>query len=382
MKRKRAGWFLSFLVVTALWQGVYCRKRARGDWSALFFTGELMPRPPDLRAGYVYPHSTGYDGQMYRLVAHDPLLRHGYGRFLDDTRLRYQRILVPGFAALLGGRSPEAVDFWYIAIVDLLLACGGVWFLVLADGLGPPWLAAVIYLLIPAVVASTDRMLVDGPMLAVTLGAWIYFGERRLGPLLFCLAALPLIRETGICITVGVAAAFLAQHRFREMWWTGLSTAPFLGWAWFLARRTPPSPETSQIAVPLWPQIARLFTPFPRPAPPPWDLILESLDQIAVLCLLLTFLGVAVVAAGEWQSGGLKPQTWLVLPMAAAAMFFSGPRLLADSYGFMRYISVVMAWLELRLLPARPRLALAYVTVSVLALLVYRGAIVMSLPGR
>ncbi len=110
--------------------------------------------------------------------------------------------------------------------------------------------------------------------------------------------------------------------------------------------------------------------------------MLESLDQVAFLCLLLTFLGVAVAVIGEWRSGGLKPQTWLVLPTAVAAAFFSGSSLLADSYGFMRYISVVMAWLELRLLAARPRLAVAYAVAAGLALFVYRGAILVRLPGR
>lgn len=382
MNRKTAGVFLFFLALTALWQWVYCLRMAGGDWTALFYTGELLTRPPDLRAGYVYPRSAGYDGQLYRLVAHDPLMRKGYGRFVDDIRLRYGRILVPGLAALLGGRSPAAVDFWYIAVVDVLVACGGVWFLTLAEGAAPPWLAAALYLLIPAVVASTDRMVVDGPALALSLGAWAYFRERRPGPLLSCLVALPLIRETGIFVTAGVGLAFLVERRYRQVLWTGLSAVPAMGWAWFLAGRTPPSAEISQISTPLWPQIVRLFTLFPRPAPPPWNLVLESLDQVAFLCLLLTFLGVAVAVFGEWRSGGLKPQTWLVLPTAVAAAFFSGSSLLADSYGFMRYISVVMAWLELRLLAARPRLAVAYAVAAGLALFVYRGAILVRLPGR
>ena len=48
--------------------------------------GAQAHRPPDLaRPGYVYPQSAGYDGQFYRLAAHDPLGRKGYWAYMDDT---------------------------------------------------------------------------------------------------------------------------------------------------------------------------------------------------------------------------------------------------------------------------------------------------------
>src|SRR6266545_2530619 len=53
-----------------------------GDWTALYYTGDRIVLPPALAAEenvYRFAGSAGYDGQFYHLIAHDPLLRHGFG---------------------------------------------------------------------------------------------------------------------------------------------------------------------------------------------------------------------------------------------------------------------------------------------------------------
>ncbi len=79
-----------------------------------------------------------------------------------------------------------------VALTDLLLAFGGVCLIRLAAGLCRPALAGTLYCAIPA-----DRMVVDGAMLAVALAAWLFYRERRFGPLIVALALALLARETG-----------------------------------------------------------------------------------------------------------------------------------------------------------------------------------------
>src|SRR5512146_2422315 len=94
-------WFCAILAAIAGWQVFYCAAATEGKLSGLFFIGEGMNwRAPDPGA-FVYPGANGYDGQIYRVIAHDPLLR-GAGHELYGPRYWYRRILVPGIAAALG----------------------------------------------------------------------------------------------------------------------------------------------------------------------------------------------------------------------------------------------------------------------------------------
>ena len=74
-----------------------------GNWTALFYSGERYGVPPELAAEgvHLFP-GTGYDGQIYHAIAHDPLLRRGVGvsSGVDAPRLRYRRVLVPLLAWL------------------------------------------------------------------------------------------------------------------------------------------------------------------------------------------------------------------------------------------------------------------------------------------
>jgi hypothetical protein len=85
------------------WQVLTVHYNYGGNWTGLFITGSQFPIPPSLASEnlYVFPNSTGYDGQMYHYVAHDPLMQKGFGDFVDNARLRYRRILLPALAFIL-----------------------------------------------------------------------------------------------------------------------------------------------------------------------------------------------------------------------------------------------------------------------------------------
>ena len=73
-----------------------------GNWTALFYTGPQFHLPPELDANtYRFRGEVGYDGQMYRLLAHDPFLRKGYALNTDYPQTRSRRILGPWDACRL-----------------------------------------------------------------------------------------------------------------------------------------------------------------------------------------------------------------------------------------------------------------------------------------
>src|SRR5574340_617734 len=83
--------------LVAGWQAATVHSNYRGNWTALFCTGSRFPLPPELAEEhvYVFPDSTGFDGQFYHLIAHDPALRRGFDRYIDAPEYRSRRTLVP-----------------------------------------------------------------------------------------------------------------------------------------------------------------------------------------------------------------------------------------------------------------------------------------------
>jgi hypothetical protein len=67
--------FLSIALAFS-WQWVVVHTAFQGNWTALFCAGDYFSRPPEMQhSEYVFKGSTGFDGQFYQLIAHDPLLR-------------------------------------------------------------------------------------------------------------------------------------------------------------------------------------------------------------------------------------------------------------------------------------------------------------------
>ncbi len=311
--------FWAFLLVTIAWQGFYCITSTRGDPAGLFFAGDQLPLPPELQGSFQYPRSFGYDGQEYRVIAHDPLGRKQYWKYLDDPQYRSRRILMPALAALFAAGNPGAVDLFYIGLVDVVLAFGAVCFLRLAEEHVSPAAALALFALIPAVVASTDRMVVDGPAVAGFFAALWLFQRGRWRACLVLLTLLPLVRESGLLVSAGVGLAFLMRREYRRVLWTASTALPSFGWFAFCASRTPATTSLSLLSVPVWPQVARLFQPLPRAVSPPLNVLLESLDLAACLCLLGAFFWFAKTVYREFREGGWKEDTLIVFPSVILA---------------------------------------------------------------
>ena len=135
------------------WQFLTVHYNYGGNWTALYISGSQFRLPPDLVSEnvYVFPNSSGYDGQMYHYIAHDPFMQRGYAPFMDNARFRYRRILLPALAFILAGGRQPAIDGAYIAANLLFLFLGAWWlgrFLAIS-GRSPAW--AILFVLAPAV---------------------------------------------------------------------------------------------------------------------------------------------------------------------------------------------------------------------------------------
>ena len=102
-----------------VWETLTVHFNYRGDWTALYDIGAQLQLPPELAGEDVYrfPNPAGYDGQFYHLMAHDPFLRRGWAKFVDNPGLRWRRILVPALAHAVVFGDDERVDSAYLSVL-------------------------------------------------------------------------------------------------------------------------------------------------------------------------------------------------------------------------------------------------------------------------
>ncbi len=125
--RRSAGVALVATAAALAWQMATVHFNYGGNWTALFCIGGKSPIPAELESGsWIFTGSAGYDGQYYRIVAHDPWMHNGWWRFLD-SRIRYKRILLPAAAWLCALGQPRWIDGSYILLI-LVFVFAGTWF--------------------------------------------------------------------------------------------------------------------------------------------------------------------------------------------------------------------------------------------------------------
>jgi hypothetical protein len=286
-----AGWALAAMLVFLLWQFLTVHYNRGGNWTALFLTGQDFTVPPELKPGtYLFP-GKGYDGEMYRYVAHDVLRERGYERYIDGPAQRYRRLLIPALAYLLAGGYQPWIDASYIAVVALFVFLGSYWLSrwAVLSGAHPAW--ALGFLATPAAVISMDRMTVDVALAAFTVGFAVYLQDDSRWKLFVVLLLACLVRETGLLLVGGMWLFDLARRQFaRVALWT-LAALPMLAWYWFI-RGT--FTEKTRFGAPTWfankwglGLIQRMFEPPRYPLPPFMETVARGADSLALLGILL-----------------------------------------------------------------------------------------------
>ena len=164
-----------------VWQWLVVAGEFHGQWSALFLAGDRFEQSAAVKAegSYVFAHSDGYDGQTYHAIAHDPLDLYGTDRYVDSPHVRYPRILIPGLSYVLGLGRLFWIDRAYRGFELLSVFLGATCLSKLAEKAGRSRWWGMVFLAVPAVFFSLERMLTDLPLCALILAALWSAEEQR-----------------------------------------------------------------------------------------------------------------------------------------------------------------------------------------------------------
>jgi len=223
---------LAAMAAAFAWQWLTVHANYAGNWTALYCTGAKLGVPASLAPEHVFqfPDSYGYDGQMYHYIAHDPLLRTpDLEAAVDNPRLRYRRILVPGLAYLFAAGRARWVDPAFYAVILLCIGAGAWWSAALCRAMGRSTAWGLVFLVLPATLVSMDRMVTDVALAALTI-AFAYYVRTPSWRLFVVLAAAILARETGVLLLAGYGGALLLERRIKQAAIYSLAALPALAW--------------------------------------------------------------------------------------------------------------------------------------------------------
>jgi hypothetical protein len=245
--------YASFCVLLGfVWQLLQVYAAYGGNWSALFHHGYNAPVPRDeIFAGtYVFP-TWGYDGEYYRMVAHDPWIRGNYFRIMDMARMRYRRALLPLLAYITADGKQRFIDFTYLLWLLISIWAGVFW---LAKYLmlwhyHPRW--SCCYLLIPGVFSALEQATIDVALISITIGFIYYTAAGETKKRYYLLPFAPLIRETGLILPLATAVYEFVRRRWRSALGCLAALLPACGWFLFVAMRIPPDSAHHFSYVPL-----------------------------------------------------------------------------------------------------------------------------------
>jgi len=330
------------LALALAWQCVLVYGIYGGARSGLFYTGADVALPPavEAEAPVRAPDPVGFDGQYYHVVAHDPLLRGEPAAYVDNPRLRWRRILVPGLAYGLALGRDGWVDAAFVVVLLAFTFVGLFWSARYAERcVFPAWLG-LAFLLLPATFVSLERMTVDVALAALCVGfAALGKEDKRLG-FYVLLAAAPLARETGLALA---GAWALARRSGKAMAFTCLAAVPFACWALYVHSRTPSDATSWFGAIPLGGLVLRTLNPLPDAAPSLGLVLAGALEYLAVwgvwAALALTVL--------ELRRNPREPLALASGLTLAVFAFLAKEDIWLHAYGFARTLSPALLLLAL-----------------------------------
>jgi hypothetical protein len=247
-------WALAGFLLVLGWQFLTVRANYGGNWTALFFTGARVPVPDALASTTYHVQSArGYDGQYYRLIAHDPFFRENTAAYLDAPRERARRILIPLLAWVLAGGRQGLIDGAYVLVLAAF-NMGGIYWLactMVQQGRHAAW--GFLFLMVPATLVSIDRMTIDVAVGALTALFAFQFLAHRERWLWFTLAAAALARETGLMLAGAAVLAALLRRDFRRAALWASAALPALAWYLYVQYNVALPPVRAQMAaIPRW----------------------------------------------------------------------------------------------------------------------------------
>ena len=332
------------------WQALTVRYSYGGNWSGLFCTGSRLPYPPALADEniYVFPNSSGYDGQAYHYMAHDPWFQRGFSNYIDAPRLRTRRMLLSAGAWILAFGNDAWIDRAMIGMVVAFVGLGSFWLGLLARQFGRPvWLGA-LFLLVPSVLVSIDRTLTDGALAAFCIGFVLYFRREHWGRLWVVCALAALTRETGLGLAAAACLYLLTRRDIRRAALFAMAILPTLAWYRFSWVHTAPEGPGIIGFIPFEGLGYRLLHFSHYDLPRPIEIAAIALDHVALIGIVLGIFGAWRKArAGDWSMPALA-----IYLFALLAVFIRNPDAWGDGYAFGRTLSPLLVLLALDALEA------------------------------
>ena len=322
-----------------------------GNWTGLFCIGDRWPQPVELATPYQFHESWGYDGQAYRLIAHDPFLTRGFDRYLDDPRYRYSRGLVSVTAWVLALGDDRWIDTAYLVVILISVFGGAYWLAMVAARFGYPAWFGILFLFAPATVVGIDRLTID-VVLAALCVAFVAL-QPGSGGWLVTLTLAAMCRETGfLLIGAGFMVLLKSTGKVRP---AVLATAvPALMWLGWVAMRLPPSPTTRAGFIPLSGYLARLAHPLHYTFPPVIRVITQTLDYTAL----------AAVPVALWCLWRIRPARPELFACVLPVLFASLLDIWSEVYAFGR--TMTPFWLLLAIRGVEGGLWLALVPIALM----------------
>lgn len=284
-------WAVVAVVLVLGWQAATVHVNYAHNWTGLFRVGHAA-RLPDRLAQRTFrnPSPAGYDGQFYRLIAHDPLLLGRTAKYLDSPLARSRRILVPGLAWIVALGRDELVDGAYVLVVAAFMFGGVFWLSSLAVAEGRHAALGLLFLIVPATAAAVDSMTVDVALASLTACfAWQVKTGRERG-IWVTLAAACLVRETGLLLVAAAVVAAAFQRNFRTAVLLATAAVPVFCWYGYLMAALPARAVTARAMIPRWVVPKRHLGILERALDPPryptlspaYQTLAQSFDRLAL----------------------------------------------------------------------------------------------------
>ncbi len=325
-----------------LWQTATVHFNYGGNWTALFCTGDLSRAGGALPGTYVFQNSPGYDGQFYRLVAHDPWLRKGYSQYIDVPLMRRARIFAPASAWLLAFGRDRYIDGAYIALILLSIFFGAYWLGRWAEFHGAHTVWGLAFLLVPGTIVSIDRMILDGPLTALFSGV-LWFSARNRTTVVFpLLAAAALTRETGFILIAACCACALFRREWRHLLLYAAAALPAIAWLAFMYASPPSYVAKGSVSwlfdYPAIGILMKLFMPESYPFGPSLTLFVQALDVVALLALFAAL----VLAAWSLRRWPFGLEQWVAAGFLLLFLAVSTPGFWTSAYNYARVFSPLL----------------------------------------
>lgn len=182
----------------------------------------------------VLPRLSGFDGQFFYFLAHDPLLKNPRTiRALDSPFLRAKRIFYPILSRSIVWQTDKIPIGMFLVQIASLIGISLLATSLLKNSNLPPWWnfsVALSFSMISSVATLTSETLAT---LFVLLAFWSYQRNQRITTWMSIAFGI-LTKEPNAAVLLGIAGSELKERRWRQTILYSMAIVPFVIWYIYL----------------------------------------------------------------------------------------------------------------------------------------------------